>query len=313
MCLRRFFGLAPALNALVLCLTAAVDSRAADPQSVSDIGALSVLTAEHVVKAAGLIKSGKIYSLAVVTGPDTPAYPGRRYQILTDQILVSGEHTYGSNRLSGFDDYLSAWLGVGTQIDGFAHVSVNGEHFRGVPSDAVIQPRGAIRYGIETVPPIVGRGVLLDMAARQNLTMLEGGTAIGEAEIKAALTQQGLRLASGDVVLLHTGWMQQADRDPERFIQTEPGLTLAGARFLADHGVVAIGADTWALDVIPAEDPAEFLPVHGFLLAQRGIHILENINTAELAADSAYEFFFVLAAPRLAGAVQAPVHPIAIR
>ena len=65
--------------------------------------------------------------------------------------------------------------------------------------------------------------------------------------------------------------------------------------------------------MIPAEDPEQFLPVHGYLLVERGIHILENINTAELAADQVYEFMFVLAAPKLKGAVQTPVHPIAIR
>jgi len=276
-------------------------------------GALAQLSPEAVVAAAGLIKSGKVYSLAIPTGPDTPAWPGRTYQMLTDRILINDDATYGQNKLQGFDDYACLWLGIGTQIDGFAHIAVDGRHYRGLPSSEVIRPRGARHYGMEQVRPIVGRGVLLDMTLLHDGEPLPAGAAINRVNIKAIAARQAVTLQAGDIVLLHTGWLAMAEKDPATFMQSEPGLGLDGARYLADLGVAAVGADNHSLEAYPAENPDEFLPVHGYLLAEAGVHILENIVTSELADDRAYTFFFVLASPRLVGAVQMPVHPVAIR
>ena len=122
-----------------------------------------------------------------------------------------------------------------------------------------------------------------------------------------------MTLRRGDVVLLHTGWIALIGVDDARFSSGEPGLGVGGARHLAEIGVVAVGADSWGLEVIPHEDPALAFPVHQELLARNGIYILENMNTAELVADEAWEFLFVLGTPRLEGSVQAIINPVAIR
>jgi kynurenine formamidase len=114
-------------------------------------------------------------------------------------------------------------------------------------------------------------------------------------------------------VLFHTGWLATADADPQGYIATQPGLGLEGARYLAGLGVVAIGADTAALEAIPHEDPATGFPVHAELLAKNGVYILEVMDTRALAADGATEFLFVLGQPRFVGSVQAIINPIAIR
>ena len=101
--------------------------------------------------------------------------------------------------------------------------------------------------------------------------------------------------------------------DDQRFISAQPGPGVEGAEYLASLGVVAIGADTPALEVIPFEDPARAFAVHQTLLAKQGVYILESMNTAELAADGVQEFMFVLGQPRFKGAVQVVVNPIAIR
>ena len=279
------------------------------------LGAINNLSAQAVVEAAGLITTGKVYSLAMPTGPKTPAFGPRNYQIRTDRIFVGDSPTVGANKLQGFDDLVISWLGVGTQIDGFAHVGSDGRHYNGVPTEEVIRPDGAIQYGIHTLPPIVGRGVLLDMAAAAGVAQLPERTVFESAELRTAAQRQGLEIRTGDVVLLHTGWLSVADEDGERFLAKPPGIGLDGAAWLADQDVVAVGADTWTIEGWPTNDklPDHFLPVHDLLLTKRGVYILENIKTAELAADRAYEFFFMLAAPRLVGAVQSPVHPVAIR
>src|SRR4026207_1577805 len=108
------------------------------------LGAVGSLTSSQVREAATLVKSGRVYSLAVETSAQSPAYPGRTYQILTDRILIDGSGTYGKNRLQGFDDFVCLWCGVGTHLDGFAHVAVDGLHYGDVASAEVIQPRGAV-------------------------------------------------------------------------------------------------------------------------------------------------------------------------
>jgi len=85
-----------------------------------------------------------------------------------------------------------------------------------------------------------------------------------------------------------------------------------GAKYLTGKGVVAVGADTWGLETVPFESKNIF-EVHQILLAMNGTYILENMNTAPLAADKAYEFLFVLGVPKITGAVQGIINPVAIR
>jgi kynurenine formamidase len=117
----------------------------------------------------------------------------------------------------------------------------------------------------------------------------------------------------GDVVLLHTGWLNVAETDKAKFMAGEPGLGVGGARYLAELGAVAVGADNWALEVLPSEDAAQVFPVHSELLAKNGVYILENMDTRALAGDGVIEFLFVLGQPRFVGAVQAVINPVAIR
>ena len=124
---------------------------------------------------------------------------------------------------------------------------------------------------------------------------------------------QGVEIRKGDVVLFHTGWLPLSASDPKRFMTGEPGLGVDGARYLAGLGVVAIGADTWGLEAVPAEKSDEVFPVHPELLAKNGVYILENMDTAALAADGVHEFLFVLGQPRFVGSVQAVINPVAIR
>lgn len=278
------------------------------------LGAINNLSPAMVKTAAGLIKSGTVYSLAMNTGPDTPAFGYRNYQLLAKAIEEAGSGTAGPpNKVAGFDDLLISWLGIGTQIDGFGHIAIDGLHYNGVPVDEVFHPHGSPVYGIHHLPPIVTRGILLDMAGLMDRKMLDAGTVFNEPELKAAMDRQKVTISAGDVVLLHTGWMEMMEQDPENSLRTTPGLGVQGAEYLASLGVVAIGSDTWALEVLPPENPRERFPVHGALLVKQGVYILENIRTGQLAEDKAYEFFFMLAAPKFVGALQTVVHPVAIR
>jgi kynurenine formamidase len=276
------------------------------------LGAINQLSPEKVVQAARLVKTGKTYPLGVETGPDAPAYPPRQYALTVLQPGDGTGATMGSNRATGNDDLLHTWMGIGSQLDGLGHMGIEHRYYNGLHARDFVTAKGLTRLGTDKLPPIVTRGVLLDMAKHLGQPVLPEGTAFNRKEIEAAAAAQGVSIEAGDVVLFHTGWLNVAESDKARFMAGEPGLGVDGARYLAELGVVAIGSDTWAVEVIPHEDPSQAFPVHPELLAKNGVYILENMDTRALAADGVHEFLFVLGQPRFAGAVQAVINPVAI-
>jgi kynurenine formamidase len=277
------------------------------------LGAMNELSEKKTKLAAQLVKSGKTYALGVETGPTSPAYPPRSYSMTILQLDDGMGTPLGSNKATGNDDLMNIWMGIGSQIDGLGHMGVNHQYYNGHMASDFVTPSGLTKLSIDRLPPVATRGVLLDIAKLMKTDILPAGTAFNKAEIDAAAKAAGITIEAGDVVLFHTGWLNVMDSDPEAFMASAPGLGLEGARYLASLGVVAVGADTWALEVLPSEDATMLFPVHPELLAKNGIYILENMDTRALAEDDANEFLFVLGTPRFVGAVQAVINPVAIR
>ncbi|MDA9256357.1 cyclase family protein [Pseudomonadales bacterium] len=277
------------------------------------LGAMNELSEKKTKLAAQLVKTGKTYALGVETGPTSPAYPPRSYSMTILQLDDGMGTPLGSNKATGNDDLMNIWMGIGSQIDGLGHMGVNHQYYNGHMASDFVTPSGLTKLSIDRLPPVATRGVLLDIAKLMKTDILPAGTAFNKAEIDAAAKAAGITIEAGDVVLFHTGWLNVMDSDPEAFMASAPGLGLEGARYLASLGVVAVGADTWALEVLPSEDATMLFPVHPELLAKNGIYILENMDTRALAEDDANEFLFVLGTPRFVGAVQAVINPVAIR
>jgi len=309
----------PCLTTMVCLLALTAPAFAAEDEwypsrygAQDRLGAINNLSEEKVLAAARLVQTGKVYRLGVPTGPDSPAYPPRQYSMTVLQLDDGTGTPLGSNRATGNDDLMNLWMGIGSQLDGLGHMGIEHRYYNGLHASDFVTPRGLTEYGVDTLPPIVTRGVLLDMAKHLGKNVLDPGTAFNRAEIDAAAKANGITIERGDVVLFHTGWLNVADDDKERFMAGEPGLGLEGARYLAGLGVVAVGSDTWAVEVIPHEDPEQVFPVHPELLAKNGVYILENMDTRALAADGVSEFLFVLGQPRFVGGVQAVINPVAI-
>jgi len=300
------------ISAVVLWCTLG-GTATAQNRSPAELGTLAQLQDKDTVRALRLVTTGHVYSLGTVLGEKTPAYPGRSYHIFTFPVIMDSQQIIGSNRINGNDDFISAYLGVGTHIDGLGHVGINGQHYGGVPAAEVWGPTGLKKFGIHTLPPIVTRGVLLDIAALLRRDRLDDDYGITKNDIEQALSRQRIKIGKNDVLLLHTGWLSMASEDPARFLKSEPGLTAEAAEYVSSLGIVAVGADTWGVEVIPSSNHTEVFPVHQVLLPKHGVFIIENVVTQELARDAVYEFMFVLAVPRFEGAVQGPSHPIAIR
>jgi kynurenine formamidase len=279
-----------------------------------EIGAANYLTPAVALNAAKLVKTGKTYSLGITVNTTTPAYPPRTCSIYIVQPGQTGaSEGLGPTKTTYNDDILNCWTGIGTQLDGLGHIGVGDRYYNGNKWQEFAQIGGLKKLSADKVPPMVTRGVLLDMAAHYGVDVVKEGTAFNKAEIDAAAKKQGIEIRQGDVVIFHTGWLSLIDKDPKRFGSVEPGLGREGARYLVSKGVVAVGADTWGLEAIPFEPGAGVFEVHQILLPMSGTYILENVNTAELAKDKAYEFLFVLGQNKYQGSVQSMINPIAIR
>jgi kynurenine formamidase len=277
-----------------------------------EIGAANYMTPELIVKAAQLVKTGKTYALGIPVGSDTPAYPPRGFKITIVQPGQAGNSGLGPNKATYNDDMIDGWVGVGSQIDGLGHLGVEHVYYNGNKVADFADATGLKKLGIDKVPPIVTRGVLLDMAAYYKTDIVKEGTAFNVKEIEEAAKAQNIDIRQGDVVLFHTGWLSLIGTDVKRYNAGEPGVGVEGAKYLTGKGVVAVGADTWGVEPVPFETKNIF-EVHQILLAMNGTYILENMDTSGLAKDKAYEFLFVLGQPRFKGGVQSMINPIAIR
>ncbi len=306
-----------ALAAGALLATAAVAQTPWYPSkwgANDQIGAANYLTPEVALEAAKLVKTGKTYSLGITVSTSTPAYPPRTCSIYIVQPGQTGStEGLGPTKTTYNDDILNCWTGIGTQLDGLGHIGVGERYYNGNKWSEIADIGGLKKLGAHAVPPMVTRGVLLDMAAYLGVDVVKEGTAFNKSEIDGAAAKQGVTLRQGDVVIFHTGWLSLIDKDPKRYAAGEPGIGREGARHLVSKGVVAVGADTWGVEAIPFEKDAGIFEVHQILLPMNGTYLLENVNTAELAKDKAYEFLFVLGQNKYQGAVQSMVNPVAIR
>ena len=278
-----------------------------------EIGAANLITPASVLKAAQLVKTGKTYSLGITIGPNTPAFPPRSLS-----LTVVQPNQQESNRpfadMTYNDDIFNGWLGIGSQIDGLGHFGHKGMYYNCNHARDFAGIGGLTKLGIDKIPPLVTRGVVLDIAGHYGVDHLQAGQYFSVADVKAVEKKQGTPIREGDVVLFHTGWTDaKLKAHPVEWVSGEPGQSEEVASYLASKNVVAVGADTWGVDVAPYQNPQRPFQGHVTYLKENGIYILETMNTGPLVRDQAFEFLFVLGQAKLKGAVQMIINPVAIR
>ncbi len=201
---------------------------------------------------------------------------------------------------------------AGTHIDAFCHQAVDLTLFGGVPVTSAVQtPDGFTRLGIDTVPPIIARGVMLDLATLRGAPLPER-MLVDAADLEEAQRAQRSEIGKGDVVLVRTGndltW-----GDPDRYLNG-PGISGDASEWLAERGALAVGADNVAWDLPGYVDDRlkVSLPGHVILLVRRGVYIIENLNLAALSAARALEFIFICLPLKIRGGTASPVRPLAL-
>jgi kynurenine formamidase len=273
-------------------------------------GAANRLTPAKVLEARDLITRGTVYQLGHVYEAAMPLFGTRHFSLRIPQTYGP----MGSNRTMYHDEVVSAEIGqVGTQFDGLGHIGVGDLFYNGNNRADFSRGDGLLKLGIENVGAIATRGVLIDVAAFKGVAVLESNYEITRTDLTGALERQRTEIHSGDIVLVHTGWGSLWLTDNMKFGASAPGIGLDAARYLIEREVVLVGSDTWATEVVPNPNPELQFPVHQLLIPRNGIYIFENLVTAELASDRAYEFAFFFAPLRLKGGTGSPGNPLAIR
>lgn len=274
-------------------------------------GALNLLGAERVRAAAAAVASGEVVQLGQRLGPGTPV-AGHRAPLQRFMLRDGGDYAAGAKRPGGFqfaEDAVLLPTHVGTHVDALAHAWHDDLLYNGFPGASVRSTTGARHCGADALGPIVGRGVLLDVAAAGDL---EAGDRVGAADLRAAAGRAGVAVAAGDVVLVRTGWLERTGHSAAAYYDDgEPGLDVEAAAWLAERDVAAVGADNFALEAIPFAH-GEAFPVHQLLLRDRGIPIIEGLVLDGLAARAATAFLFVALPLALEGSTASPLSPVAI-
>jgi len=248
------------------------------------------------------LSGARIYDLAqpyFIGMPHHPSHPPFLYSL----VKQHGEYV-GPIGNSSAADAIALGSHVGTHIDALCHFSCGGKLYGGEnAADAQSYAGGLTQHSIDTIAPILRRGVLLDVAGANPLA--DDYTITPDDLARAARVE----IRKGDVVLIRTGWARYFG-DAKRFISEVrgPGPAIAGARWLSERGVFAAGSDTVAFEKVP--DPS--MPVHVHLLVESGIHIVECLNLEELAAAGVAEFLFVALLLKIRGATGSPVRPVAV-
>jgi kynurenine formamidase len=200
----------------------------------------------------------------------------------------------------------------GTHLDALCHQAHQLTMFGGVPIESAETPAGFTQLGIETVPPLLGPGVLLDIAGWKGVDRLPVKYGISGDEMIACAAAQGVEVRHGDVLVVRTGYA--ALWNDERTYLEAAGVSKSGTLWAAERGVIAVGADNMAWDVPDERDPetGATLFAHVYLLPQKGIYIIENLNLESLARDRQYRFAFVGIPLKLQGATGSPLRPLAL-
>lgn len=201
---------------------------------------------------------------------------------------------------------------VGTHIDALGHFSIGDRLYNGLSAEEEVTDWGLNRLGIEQAPPMVTRGIMLDVAGLDGGVHLEPGRVVGPEDLQRACEQAGVAIEPGDIVMIRTGWGRLFGIDNARYVAGEPGIDVPAARWLSEQGVVAVGADNMAVEVLPNPNKAIVMPVHQHLLVEAGVYIIENLALEELAHEKLHSFCFVLLATKYRGATGCPVRPIAM-
>ncbi|MEU6172377.1 cyclase family protein [Streptantibioticus parmotrematis] len=297
-----------------------------------ELGTLNLADARAVGRGAASVLDGRVFSLALPLGQDSPQNGTLgRFNPVHLMLRDGGDVVTGAmvddfydgrdRHMRGTDGLVILPLQAGTHWDALSHVMFEGRMYNDRPA-AEVSSRGARRNAISRAAAhVVTRGVLLDLPRHLNDGRpLAPGHAVGADELRSCVRAQGCEVEEGDALLIRTGHLQRyrsAGAWSDYVAGPAPGLGLDSAHWLAERGVAAVAVDTWAAEVLPNETPAVMQPLHIVLVWSMGLLLGEMFALDELAEDCARDgrYTFLFSAPPLPfdGGVASPVNPVAVK
>ncbi len=272
-------------------------------------GALNLIGPGQVQRAAGLVRTGQVVSLAQPLSPRTPV-PKHRAGIQHFMGRDGGDYAAGARRPGGFqfaEDTVILPLHIGTHIDALCHAWCDDCLYNGFPGQGTRSTTGALRCGVDKMPPIVTRGVLLDVVRLRGAPL----GSIGRDDLAQAAESASITLQPGDAVLIRTGWQEAHDGVTDISFDAEPGIDVEAALWLADAGVAMVGADNFAIEAMPFPARTVF-PVHQRLIRDYGIPLVEGLVLQPLAQHGRAEFLFIATPLPVVGGTGSPIVPVAV-
>src|SRR5262252_9430669 len=282
--------------------------------ATDEIGTLNMMTDATRLDVLKQVAGGKVYDLGVemFIGMPTCCVPfgDPNFQLF---MTHTPARDTAKELLSYSGDGVSMYTHTGTHIDALNHFGLHGKIWNQVSAEDALGVRGWTKSGVDKYPPIIARGVLIDVAKSKNVDHLPPSYAITVEDLQDALTKQRLTVRPGDVVLTRTGLMTLWP-DPEKYrLADSPGLSLEAAKWLVEtQQAMVLGADNFGVESFPSKDPRNFVPVHSYLLAKRGVSMIEALWLEDLAKDQVYEFLFIASPLKIRGGTGSPLRPLAI-
>lgn len=285
-----------------------------------EIGTLNFVTPQKRVQAGQLVKTGKIFDLGMPFDKDGPFLPGgfRINPVHVMTFLPSDTAGVPDGMISA-DDMIVMGLQAATQWDSLAHVGYGGRFYNNVPASAVNNFMGATKNSFsKSVERLISRGVLLDIARLKGVERLEPSYEITAADLSAAEERQGVRVESGDILMIRTGWYQYfLEGDRVGFNGAEAGPGLDTCRWLYEREVAALALDNWACEVYPCPIEGAIIPFHQVTIRDMGLLLGEMFNFEGLAADceqdGVWESMFCAPGLKVTGGVGSPITPMALK
>ena len=290
-------------------------------------GTANLITTEATLRGVGAVRTGERFSLVVPLSEDgiQIGQPAGRVNAMLSPTSLNERDPHAPGIWAGTDDVVTMSTCAGTHLDGLSHIGYDGELYGGRDQQESVRARGGARWcGVEQIPPIVTRGILLDVPRTLGVDELAAGTAITADDLVSALKAGAVSIESGDVACVRTGEIRHFHRgDRRRYAVGEDwkmtGLGVSCIEWLHDHDVAGVFVDNYGLEVMPPESGNwdDLLAVHMIHLRDMGMIQGQNFDFESLAdacaADGRIDFLLLAAGEPIVGATSTPVHPVAVR
>jgi len=287
--------------------------------SEDQLGTINAITPKKILEGLKVARKGKVYRLGHIMHNEMPVrmavhgpYAYFVSQRVYDQRPPFREAT--TNKFGAALGRMEMVDHVATHLDALNHISADGKYYNGIDAFEATRPKGIFKLDIESTPPIVTRGVMIDVPSVVGREILDKGHGVSVKEVTSFLKKEKLDVGPGDALFVYTGvsklWNETSKYN--EYWETSPGIGYELAKWMGQRDIAVSGADTPGSEVGPPEIKGTRLPVHQYLLTRCGIRLIDNLKLDELSHDGVYEFLLVCSPLPIKGGTASPVAPLAV-